>query len=43
MLYKLGQWEKLNIIKGNSHGTDMFSTQPELMDEIAGWAVQRMK
>ncbi|HEY9246033.1 MAG TPA: alpha/beta fold hydrolase [Candidatus Methanoperedens sp.] len=33
--------KKLNIIQGNSHGTDMFSFQPDLMDEILEWVVAR--
>lgn len=35
--------KRLNIIKGKSHGTDMFLSEPELMDELLVWAVQRMK
>lgn len=35
--------KRLNIIKGKSHGTDMFLSEPELIDELLVWAVQRMK
>ncbi len=33
--------KKLNIIEGNSHGTDMFGFQPDLMDEIMEWIASR--
>ncbi len=33
--------KKLNIIQGDSHGTDMFSFQPDLMDEIMEWVAAR--
>ncbi len=35
--------KKLNIIKGNSHGTDMFASMPGLLDELLGWVVSKLK
>lgn len=34
--------KKLNIIQGDSHGTDMFSLQPDLMEEIMEWIAARV-
>ncbi len=34
--------KKLNIIQGDLHGTDMFSFQPDLMEEIMEWITTRV-
>ncbi|MDD5473314.1 MAG: alpha/beta fold hydrolase [Candidatus Methanoperedens sp.] len=35
--------KRLNVIKGKSHGTDMFLSEPELIDELLVWVVKRLK
>jgi dienelactone hydrolase len=35
--------KKLEIINGNSHGTDMFLPESGLMDKLLAWAILKMK
>lgn len=33
----------LEIIKGDSHGTNMFLTEPLLMEKLLNWSIQKLK
>ena len=35
--------KKLEIINGNSHGTDMFLSESGIMDKLVAWAILKMK
>jgi dienelactone hydrolase len=42
-LFEVFQGDKeLEIIRGNSHGTNMFISEPGLIDKLLGWAINKM-
>lgn len=35
--------KELEIISGNAHGTDIFLSEPDFMDKLLAWSIQKMR